>query len=128
MKAAGMQDHLQSPEAAGWLAAILYKFLPGALGAAVMVMVDTPRTRRDLFVRLFVAFICSMLLGEVVFDLLRSLSFFSFLDPLKRSHTAAVDFLTGGFGWFFIGGGVMLAQRWRDNPTIPGFLGGQKTP
>lgn len=121
-----MSDPMQSPEATSWLAAVLYKFLPGALGAAVMVMVDTPATRRDLFVRLFVAFVASVVLGEVVFDFLRSLSWLSFLDPNKRSHTSAVDFLTGGFGWFVIGGGVMFMKRWRENPTLP--FGGQKTP
>lgn len=121
-----MHELQQSPDASGWLAAALYKFLPGALGAAVMVMVDTPATRRDLFVRLFVAFVASVMLGDVVFDGLRSFGLFAFLDPGKRAHTAAVDFLTGGLGWFLIGGGVMLAKRWRENPTIPGL--GQKTP
>lgn len=120
-----MQELQHSPDA-GWLAAVLYKFLPGALGAAVMVLVDTPTTRRDLFIRLFVAFVASVMLGDVVFDFLRSTSWFSFLDPSKRPHTAAIDFLTGGLGWFVIGGGVMLAKRWRENPTIPGI--GQKTP
>src|SRR5690606_37099464 len=71
---ATMQDHLQSPEAAGWLAALAYKFLPGALGALIMVMVDVPETRRDLFIRLFVAFVASVILGEVVFDYLRTWS------------------------------------------------------
>jgi hypothetical protein len=121
MKAARMQDHLSSPEAAGWLAPILYKFLPGALGAFVMVMVDVPQTRRDLFIRLFVAFVASVVLGDVVFDLLHSFAWLAFLDDHKQSHVAAVNFLTGGFGWFVIGGGVMLAKRWRDNPTIPGI-------
>lgn len=117
MKAAQMQDSLNSPEASSWLAALLYKFAPGALGAFVMVMVDVPKTRRDLFIRLFVAFVASVLLGDVVFDGLHSFAWFAFLDMHKPSHVAAVNFLTGGFGWFFIGGGVMLAKRWRDNPT-----------
>lgn len=116
MKAPNMQD-LHNPDAAGWLAAVLYKFAPGALGAFVMVMVDVPKTRRDLFIRLFVAFVASVLLGDVVFDGLHSLSWFSFLDIRKPSHVAAVNFLTGGFGWFIIGGGVMFAKRFRDNPA-----------
>jgi hypothetical protein len=114
---ATMQDHLQSPEAAGWLAALAYKFLPGALGALIMVMVDVPETRRDLFIRLFVAFVASVILGEVVFDYLRTWSALSFLDPTKGSHIAAVNFLTGGFGWFVIGGGVMFAKKFRNNPA-----------
>jgi hypothetical protein len=114
---ATMQDHLQSPEAAGWLAALAYKFLPGALGALIMVMVDVPETRRDLFIRLFVAFVASVILGEVVFDYLRTWSALAFLDPAKGSHVAAVNFLTGGFGWFVIGGGVMFAKKFRNNPA-----------
>jgi hypothetical protein len=114
---ATMQDHLQSPEAAGWLAALAYKFLPGALGALIMVMVDVPETRRDLFIRLFVAFVASVILGEVVFDYLRTWSALAFLDPAKGSHVAAVNFLTGGFGWFVIGGGVMFAKKFRSNPA-----------
>lgn len=116
MKASSMQDQLNS-DSAGWLAAALYKFAPGALGALVMVMVDVPTTRKDLFIRLFVAFIASVLLGGVVFDGLHSLSWFSFLDINKPAHVAAVNFLTGGFGWFVIGGGVMFAKKFRDNPT-----------
>lgn len=114
---ATMQDHLQSPEAAGWLAALAYKFLPGALGALIMVMVDVPETRRDLFIHLFVAFVASVILGEVVFDYLRTWSALAFLDPAKGSHVAAVNFLTGGFGWFVIGGGVMFAKKFRSNPA-----------
>jgi hypothetical protein len=111
-----MHELQQTPDTASWLAAVLYKFLPGALGACVMVMVDVPQTRRDLFIRLFVAFVASVLLGGVVFDGLHSFSWFAFLDAHKQSHVAAVNFLTGGFGWFVIGGGVMLGKRWRDDP------------
>lgn len=125
MKAPSMQD-LSNHETAGWLAAVLYKFAPGALGAFVMVMVDVPKTRRDLFIRLFVAFVASVLLGDVVFDGLHSLAWLSFLDVQKPSHVAAVNFLTGSFGWFVIGGGMMFAKRWKENPTVPGVE--QKTP
>lgn len=126
MKDAGMQDHLQSPEAAGWLAAILYKFLPGALGALVMVLVDPPKTKRDVFARALVAFICSMMVGEPLMDYLRSFEAFAWLDPLKGSHIAAVYFAPGVLGWFVIGGAVQLAARWRDNPSLAGFFGAKQ--
>lgn len=122
-----MQE-MQSPESAGWAAALLYKLLPGALGALVMVLVDVPKTKKDLFTRLFVAFISSVVFGELFFDWLRTLSAFSFLSPFKGSHVASVYFLVGGFGWFVIGGGVTLATRWRDNPSLAGIFGHKPTP
>lgn len=120
-----MQE-MQSPESAGWIAALLYKFLPGALGALVMILVDTPKTKKDLFTRAFVAFISSVLFGELLFDWLRTFSALSFLSPFKGSHIAAVYFLPGCFGWFVIGGAVTLATRWRDNPSLAGLLASQK--
>lgn len=110
-----MQDNL-SPETAGWLAAALYKFLPAGLGAALMIAVEPPKTRRELFWRLVAAFICSAMLGEFVMDALKSLSWFAFLDPGKRSHQAAVDFIVGGSGWFLLGGAGVLLRRARKNP------------
>lgn len=117
-----MNELHQSPEAGSWLAAILYKFAPGALGALVMILVDTPKTKRDLFTRALVAFICSVLFGEPLFDWLSTFSVFAFLNPFKGSHIAAVYFLPGCFGWFIIGGAVTLATRWRDNPTLAGVF------
>jgi hypothetical protein len=111
-----MHELQQSPDTASWLAAVIYKFLPGALGAFVAVLVDMPESKRDLFIRLLVAFIASVFLGDVIFDWLRTFHLFSFLDPAKRSHTSAIDFLSGSFGWFAIGGAVMYAKRWRADP------------
>lgn len=112
-----MQELQSSPESAGWLAAGLYKFMPGAFGAAVAVLVDMPETKRDLFIRLTVAFIFSVMLGEAIFDWLHSFSLFSFLDANKRSHTSAIDFLSGSFGWFVIGGAVMYFKRFKADPV-----------
>jgi hypothetical protein len=112
-----MQDLHQSPEAAGWVAALLYKLLPGGLGAAVMICVDPPESKRELFARLFVAFACSLVLGDVVFDLAHSFTLFAFLDATKRAHTVAVDFIVGGVGWFVIGGAAMLLKRWKADPV-----------
>jgi hypothetical protein len=110
-----MQDNL-SPEAAGWLAAAFYKLLPAGLGAALMIAVEPPKTRRELFWRLVAAFICSAMLGEFVMDALKSLSWFAFLDPSKRSHQAAVDFIVGGSGWFLLGGAAMWLRKFRRQP------------
>jgi hypothetical protein len=93
-----MQDLQPSPETAGWLVAALYKFLPASLGAAIMIVIEPPKTRRELFWRLMAAFICSAMFGELAMDWLHSLSFLGFLDPHKRAHQAAVDFVVGGSG------------------------------
>jgi hypothetical protein len=38
---------------------LLAKLLPAGLGAALMIAVDTPKTRREWFLRIFVAFACT---------------------------------------------------------------------
>lgn len=112
-----MQDFTHSPETAGWLAAVLYKFLPAGLGAAIMIAVEPPKTRGELFWRLVAAFICSAMLGEVVMDALASFALFDWLDPAKRSHQAGVDFVVGGSGWFLLGGAGVMLRRWRGDPV-----------
>lgn len=111
-----MSDPLQSPDAAGWCAALLYKLLPGGLGALVMVCVDPPTNKRELFARLLVAFIVSYYLGDVAFDALRSFAWLSFLDPTKRAHTVGVDFIVGGAGWFLVGAAAMALKRLKGDP------------
>ena len=106
-----------SPEAAGWIAAILYKFLPAGLGAAIMVAVDPPQSRKELFWRLFVAFACSYLFGDVVFDFLHSFHLFAFLDAHKRAHTVAVDSLMGATGWFIFGGLTVWLKKLKADPV-----------
>lgn len=115
MKVFPMQDQI-NPEAAGWLAALLYKFLPASLGAALMIVIEPPKTRKELFWRLVAAFVCSAIFGEFAMDLLKSFSLFVFLDPLKRSHQAAIDFIVGGSGWFLLGGGGVLLRRFKGDP------------
>lgn len=114
-----MQELQQSPEAAGWITALLYKFLPASLGAVIMIVIEPPKTRRELFWRLIAAFVCSAIFGELVMDWLHSLSFMSFLDPSKRSHQSGVDFIVGGSGWFILGGGGVLLRRFKEEPKVP---------
>lgn len=112
-----MNDQFHFPEATGWLAALLYKFLPAGLGAAIMIAVEPPKTRRELFWRLVAAFVCSAMFGELAMDALRSFSLFAFVDAGKRSHQAAVDFIVGGSGWFVLGGAGVLLRKWRSDPA-----------
>jgi hypothetical protein len=112
-----MNDPTQSPEAASWIVAVLYKFLPAALGAALMIVIEPPKTRKELFWRLVAAFICSAMFGELAMDWLHSVSWFAFLDPAKRSHQAAIDFIVGGSGWFILGGGGVMLRRFKGDPV-----------
>ena len=104
-----------APEAAGLLV-LLAKLLPAGIGAALIIAVDTPKTLRELFARVFVAFACSYLFGEVIFDYLDSTAMFGFLDWTKRGHHTAVDGLVGAFGWFIVGGLTGIARRFKNRP------------
>jgi hypothetical protein len=115
-----MQELQSSPETPAWLVAILYKFLPAGLGAAIMIAVEPPKTRRELFWRVVASFICSAIFGELAMDWAHSLSLLSFLEPAKRSHQAAVDFIVGGSGWFVLGGGGVLLRRFKADPADAG--------
>lgn len=111
-----MQDHFNSPEASA-VTAIFFKFLPATLGAGFMILIEPPKTRKELFWRLVAAFVCSSIFGEPVMDFLDSLIWLSFLDPAKRSHQAAVDFIVGGSGWFVLGGAGVWLRKWRGDPA-----------
>lgn len=112
-----MNDLPQSHEAAGWIAALFWKFAPGPLGALVMVIFDNPKTKKELFWRFVVAYIATVMFGETVFDFLHSLSWFAFLDPLKKAHTASVDFLVGGCGYSLLAGLSVVLRKFRTNPV-----------
>lgn len=118
-----MQELQQSPEAASWLASALatvstlfWKFMPGPLGAAVMLIFDTPETKRELFGRLVVAYIFTVMFGDLAFDFLRTLSWLSFLDHAKKTHTAGVDFLLGGCGWSALAALSVMLRKFRADP------------
>lgn len=118
-----MQEHLNSPDAGwiasvlpSWLTAILMKFLPPGLGAGIMIMVDPPKSKRDLFALAFVAYASSYLFGGALFDFLQTTAWFSFLDDAKRAHHTAVDGVIGAFGWFIAGGIAKVLKSFKKNP------------
>jgi hypothetical protein len=110
---------LSSPEAAGWLAAasaFFWKFMPAPMGAVVMVLFDTPKTRKELFIRLTVAYLFGVMFGEVFFAFLKSFGLFSFLDIANRRHYGAVEFFTAGCGWSLLAAWATLQRRLRADP------------
>lgn len=106
---------MNDPTAAGLLG-LLAKLAPAGIGAAIMVMVDPPQSRRELFARLFVAFAFSYLFGDVMFDFAKSFHLFAFLDAAKRTHVIAVEGLAGAAGWFVMGGAAQLLKRFKADP------------
>lgn len=111
-----MQD-LSNTETAGWIAALLYKLLPAGIGAGIMIAVQLPETKREWFLRIFVALACSALLCDFVFDMLHSFSLFAFLDDSKKSHVSAVAGLVGALSWFVMGGVGMWLKKFRADPV-----------
>jgi hypothetical protein len=101
----------------GAAGAIFVKLLPAGIGAALMVAVDPPKDRRELFARAFVAFACSYLFGDTLFDFLDSTSWFAFLDGAKRHHHVAVDGFVGAVGWAAAGGLAMWLKKFRGDPA-----------
>lgn len=111
-----MFDHANQASEASGVAVILAKFFPAAIGAAIMIAVDMPKTRRDWFARIFVAFAASWLFGEVFFDFLASFSWLSFLDATKRGHTTAIDGIVGAIGFSVASGAAVFLKRFRTKP------------
>jgi hypothetical protein len=118
-----MQDQLNSTEAAGWISVVLAKFLPAAIGAAIMVVVDMPKSRRDGFARFFVAFAASYLFGDVLFDFLQSTAALSFLKPGR--HQTAVDGFVGAVGYFVASGVAVWLRGFKRSP-LESLLGAWK--
>lgn len=114
-----MQDNLQTPEAqsiAATVATAALKFMPAAVGAAIMVLVDPPKTKKDLFIRAFCAFGCSYLFGDTLFDFLDSTTMFAFLDPAKHAHRVAVEGVVGACGFFVAGGAANWLKAFKRKP------------
>lgn len=92
----------------------LSKLLPAGLGAAIMVAVDPPKTRNELFARAFVAFAFSHLFGDFGSAVVHY--FFPVFDPSIAAHGRALDGCLGALGWFVAGGVSVLAKRFRRDP------------
>lgn len=111
-----LQGAVMADPTGGAAAGLLAKLLPAGIGAALMIAVDTPSTKREWFVRIFVAFVCSWAFYGFTFDLLKSLSWLSFMDRKDEDHQFAVRALLGAGGWFVLGGGAQLLRRWKSDP------------
>lgn len=102
-----------------WLAIALptlSKLVPAGLGAAIMIAVDPPQNKRELFLRILVAFALSYMFTGVVIDFLHQFAWFSFLDRTKPEHRIPVEFLLGACGWSILGGIAMALKRFRQDP------------
>lgn len=102
--------------AAGALGALLYKFLPAGIGAAIMICVDPPKSKGELFARAFVAFAMSYLFGDIAFEIAKGISLLHFLDAAKPAHWNAVAGVVGAVGWFVAGGCSVLLKKFRRKP------------
>lgn len=96
---------------------LLAKLLPAGAGALLMVLVDPPENKRELFTRLFVGLVMSMMFTGTTIDGLHSLSWFSFLDRHSVEHVCAIAGLWGALGWFVIGGMSMWARKFKGDPS-----------
>ena len=86
----------------------LSKLLPAGMGAAIMVAVDMPATRGELFARFFVAFACSHLFGDFALEVLE--------QWVPHLSARVVDGTLGALGYFLAGGVSVLAKRFRRRP------------
>lgn len=113
-----MQEHLTTHEPSTLAAApaFLLNLLPAGVGAAIMVGVDMPKTKTEGFWRFFVAFGCSYLFGETLFDFLDTTSLFGFLDAAKHHHRTAVDGFVGASGYFVAGGVGVWLRGFKRSP------------
>lgn len=107
---------MADPTNPDWLAPVLTKMLPACLGAAIMVAVDLPATKRELFARVFVALVCSLLFTEFTFDFLHGFGWFAFLNESNKMHVAGIAGFLGAVGWFVIGGMAMWLRRFKVAP------------
>lgn len=110
-----MKGHTLMSEPASSAAAgiAISKLLPAGIGAAIMIAVDMPKTRGELFARVFVAFAFSHLFGDAAMALLSS-----YAPTLAGAHGVgrALDGILGGLGFFVAGGVAVLAKRFKRQP------------
>jgi hypothetical protein len=102
---------MSEPASSGVLGTVLYKLLPASIGAGIMIAVDPPTTKRELFARAFVAFAASYLFGDVAFEVAQN--YLIWLDPAKPAHWNAVAGVVGAGGWFVAGAGNQWFKKFR---------------
>jgi hypothetical protein len=102
---------MSEPASSGIAGTILYKLLPASLGAAIMIAVDPPSTKREMFARAFVAFAFSYLFGDVAFELAQQK--LAFLDAGKPAHLNAVAGVVGAAGWFVAGAAAARLKKFK---------------
>lgn len=88
--------------------------LPAGFGAAIMIAVDPPKTKREMALRAFVAFACSYLFHGVAISWVAHL--FGWFNPLDESHRNAVLGLIGAVGWFVAGGTSVVLKKLKRKP------------
>lgn len=87
---------------------MLSKFAPAGLGAGIMIAVDMPKTRGELFARFFVAFAFSHLFGDWALAELQAWT--------PHISARVVDGTLGALGYFVAGGVSVLAKRFKRKP------------
>jgi hypothetical protein len=92
------------------------KLFPPLIGAVIVIAVDPPKTRKELFLRFFVALTFSYLFGRTFFDFLKGFGWFMFLDFNNEEHKTAVLGWVGACGWFVMGGAVQMLRKFRNDP------------
>lgn len=110
---------MSEPASSGAAGALIWKLLPAGIGAAIMIAVDPPGSKKELFARAFVAFAMSYLFGDVAFEAAKGLSWLAFLDASKPAHWNAVAGVVGAAGWFVAGGASVTLKRFRRSPQWP---------
>src|SRR5688572_23622186 len=102
---------MMNETSSGIVGTVLYKFLPASLGAAIMIAVDPPATKREMFARAFVAFAASYLFGDIAFEV--AMGYFEWLNPFKPAHLNAVAGVVGAAGWFVAGAANQWLKKFR---------------
>lgn len=104
---------MTEPASSSAAGALLFKLAPAALGAAIMVAVGPKTiTRREIFLRAFVALAVSYLFGETALSYVASQIGWFRADK----HEAAVLGLLGCVGWGLMGGLHVVAQKFKRDP------------
>jgi hypothetical protein len=105
---------MSEPASSGAIGALAMKLAPAAVGAAIMVAVGPKTiTRREIFLRGFVALGVSYLFGDVAVAFVANQGF-AWFNHAKNE--AAVLGLLGCSGWGLMGGLHFVAEKFKRDP------------